>query len=231
VSKTWRWHVAAAVGRLGLALAMMQHLSTTCGRGCENYSIFTPHLHEGVSLTYPRWEVWLIAIVLLIIFALLETSLLSAFALMTRLVQFPFRRIDFGLRLLIVVLILGAMIEFDRSANHIVYQTQEGAERYFYRSEGKHWYHITFTWLDNGTMLAARVMRPKETYRCIQYTDETRTNCSLYMDRPLVFMAVLEALTACAAYILSIIASLQLAHYLHWRREQTLTPSTSSTSS
>lgn len=154
---------------------------------------------------------------ILIIFSLLETALLSAFVLI--------KKIAFGLRLLIILLILSAMVKFDNSADTIAYEIQEGAwERAFYRSEGEHWYHMTFTWLDNGVMIATKVMRPQETYRCIQYTDIEHKNCSFYLDRPYIFMTILETITAYATYILAIGFSLQLAQYLHWRREQHESP-------
>ena len=90
------------------------------------------------------------------------------------------------------------------------------------------WYFVAFNWFDVGTMSAAKILRPPESYGCedsskVMWYGPAPT-CDFSIARPYIITSVIEALSGYATYILAIIASLQLAHYLHWRREQSESP-------
>jgi hypothetical protein len=214
--------VAAAVGRLGLALAMMQHINTTQIYALTDFGIFSPHiyfLYPGYSHTYPQLETWLIAVIALIIFSLLETALLAAFALLTSYLvrsKLPLGPIVFIGRILIIFTIVQGMIIFDNSGKEVPQNITDAQDRVTFRNELSYLYHVVFTWLDDGTMIAAKVLRPEGTYHC-WLIDKS---CIGRANRAYVIVACLQIFAAYATYILAIIASLQLAQYLHWRREQ-----------
>jgi hypothetical protein len=100
VSKTWRWHVAAAVGRLGLALALAQHVHITMINGPIEYRTsqfqgifnqfryysYNSHTYSPEQMTtfiqaHSQWQTVLIGFLVLCGFAILETGLLTTLTL------------------------------------------------------------------------------------------------------------------------------------------------------
>ncbi len=103
VKKTWRWHVAAAVGRLGLALALAQHLHIVMINGPIEYRVsqFQGILNQFMYYSYntdvvtkpivrSQWETTLIGLVVMCVFAVLETGSLTAFTLVIHTAKMKF---------------------------------------------------------------------------------------------------------------------------------------------
>jgi len=249
VSKTWRWHVAAAVGRLGLALALAQHVHIA--HIWDFQGIFAPFFYMSYGAESPesllirsQWETTLVGFIVLCIFAVLETSVLSAFACLLHTIKIRSRWNPLETALLRVAIIAG-FIAIMAGVYHISAQDkQEAIEKYNLQSPFafngelkeilKGLQRVAFTWLDDGTMMASDVMRPlgdgqgsfygarmQPAYHegLIDYYETTTYNNSRD-----VFLTLLQALAAMLSYILAIIVTLQLAHYLHWRREQRESP-------
>jgi hypothetical protein len=250
VKKTWRWHAAAAVGRLGLALAVAQHVHSTTAWGSYTfYGILSRFYYSsGVYITGPyepsahdwmlvrsEWFTVIFSFVILIGFAWLETGLLSAFALMSR--SFAGKNPSaiayaaLGRLCLIIAFIsimsfvldstraIGANYYKHYSENRFV-EANRTWRQIAYRDEFKHWFEVAFPWLDDGTMVAAQLLRPLGPYyECLHYDDDLH-KCLAYETSGELIKEGANTFATYATYILAIIASLQLAHYLHWRREQ-----------
>jgi len=255
VSKTWRWHVAAAVGRLGLALALAQHVHIVMLTGPIEYrnsqfqGILSQFQYVGFNaLTYSpeqmttfiqvhsQWETTLIGFAVLLGFAILETGLLTSWTLIAcRITQGKNLSSILGTyfaRLALVVFMIESM-SFVQQSMYSEYHSPACNKVSFANEcsgQFKEWHKKAFTWLDNGTMLATWIMRPMShagfNYACVEVEAGTafRTDCLQYNNRLFVFTDFLTALMSYATYILAIIASLQLAQYLHWRREQRESP-------
>lgn len=99
--------------------------------------------------------------------------------------------------------------------------------RVSYRPIYREWAKLGFTWIDNGTMLTTWIMRPLTdnnfNYSCYPRPWNYREP-SVCDNRNYVLTDLLTAFAAYATYILAIAATLQLAHYLHWRRERHANP-------
>jgi hypothetical protein len=239
VSKTWRWHVAAAVGRLGLTLALAQHVHILQNNYDSDFAgVLSPFLYTSYY-GYPRiiqsqWETILIGFLVLCGFAVMETGLLAAFAMFCYQKTARSKTIILSVigRLSVILLFVGSMANVYytiRTADwdNLVKIGNGNAWHYYYSKayvpplEDAHL--IAFTFLDDGTMLAAELMRPvglESAYACLNWDGNYPDYCTIFDNRPQVFVKVLFALIAYASYIFAIMIGLQLAHYLHWRREQ-----------
>jgi hypothetical protein len=234
VSKTWRWHVAAAVGRLGLALALAQHVHINFifndhGSAGDFRGIVAPFFYWSAyspQATFPQLETLALALMFLIGFAYLETALLAAFTLLGYGIQnttYKAVTVSLVLRAGIILLIIGMM-----SGVYTFVQMQSKGDISYrtgiLKENLKQLHKVAFTWLDNGTMLSTVMIRPvgEETFHaCIERAPGFSVRvCAAYDNRPLVAFDALTGLFTSLSYVLMISLCLPLAHYLHWRREQ-----------
>jgi hypothetical protein len=256
VSKTWRWHVATAVGRLGLALALAQHLNIfpmsasefllSDFRGIISQFYYFSHKDSVLVETLlirSQWETSAVSIIALCVFALLEAGLLAALSCLISTILSSSRKILIValLRLSMVfgfVVIMSGVYELSHMGDPIFTHALKTSLRDSHR--------VAFAWLDNGTMMAADFLRPlgnisnadipgvhyggwpKEVGNYV-YGSSKSGYIMEYDNRIQVLHTVLRAFASYITYFLAIIASLQLAQYLHWRQEQSLTTTPSST--
>lgn len=248
VSRTWRWHVAAAVGRLGLALALAQHVHIISYpqiqvgfegilRSFLYYDYNAWSGNEFLSQLYrSQWETVLIGFFVLCGFTLLEMGLLSALTLFVHYIVKKQSSISIIVILrgaLVILCVLVMSIFQDSIANEArgVEEVNYNLTQYhlrMYRNKFEEWHKFGFSLIDNGTMLTAWITRPMShdgyNYACVEFAGyDNFSSCKHYNNRPFVLLDVLAALASYATYILAIGVTLQLAHYLHWRREQGMT--------
>jgi hypothetical protein len=239
VSKTWRWHVAAAVGRLGLALALAQHLhiiDQKLGQDFEGivapfrYGSHSPGVMDASFHVPPQWETILIAGIVLIVFALIETVLLSSFSLLGYSLWGTRGRsllTGVALRLGTLVLLIGIMAITHKLFNPLAgdYKYDYDVTLYAAQIQLRDLHTLAFTWLDDGTMLSVVIMRPVHeqlNYACRYFPPVPSSICH-YDNRPLIVAEMLYGLTAAVIYGFVILICLQIAHYLNWRQEQGMT--------
>jgi hypothetical protein len=242
VSKTWRWHVAAAVGRLGLALALAQHVTRLIYApgpiaGVDFEGIVAPfldiHAWNGYEKVFmvSQWETTLIGLCLLVCLAALETGLLSAFTLIGHAVwkrQAVLTAVV--LRAGIVLVLIGGM-----AGIHSLFNPSSGYGAGYDRKVSppyremrvqnslKEWFWIGFSWLDNGTMIATWVVRPAGSVDlnhpyCQTEESELNSICVPVDNRAMVALDILRAVVSGVTYIAGIALSLLVAQ--RWTRLQ-----------
>jgi hypothetical protein len=234
VSKTWRWHVAAVVGRLGLALALAQYLHIIIindGPNGDFRGILAPffywsHTFYPPQAISPQLETAMIGFIVLVGFAYLETALIAAFTLLGYTIEkrtYKAVIVALALRAVIILVIIGMM------SCIYTFTKMVGKDDTSYRTELlkdnlRQVHKVAFTLLDNGIMLSTWIMRPvgeNISHACFDWvTGSIPSLCAAYDNRALVAFDGLMGLFAFLSYVLMISLCLPLAQYLHWRREQ-----------
>jgi hypothetical protein len=182
VRLSWRWHAIAALARLGLAHGLAQHLHIIRQGDIDFLGIVSPflirtHGYMGFLEVHSQWITSFTGLCVLLLFALAEAGLLSAFSLMIQ----QFVRNHSTQKLVIIVwrcsLILGTIMlmlavkniyksyKCCNCYNHNLAFCDSSFTNYLQMRENilpplKVAHRVGFTLLDNGTMVATEIMLP-----------------------------------------------------------------------